>query len=230
MIRKTFLLALIFSVAFQKQSFSQVFGNPAIGIKSLETMEIRSVDTGGDRTVINISVENRITGGYFCADRNIFIVYPDGSRIRLTEAKGIPHCPESYKFRQIGEKLEFMLIFPVLKTSTTWFDLIEDCNENCFSVHGILLDNEMTQKINEAVDHASKGEVNTAIELYKELINKSGKDKTGITVSLYSDLITLLTSQGYTSTASEWYKKLVNSNLPAKQLYIDNLNSRGIRY
>lgn len=193
-------------------------------------MVISGVELSTDKTVINVSLENKITGGYFCADRNIYIVYPDGNRVKLTNASGIPHCPDSYKFKSVGEKLNFILIFPPLKAGTGWFDLIEDCDDNCFSVHGILLDNNLTQKINEAVDHAEKGENNTAIGLYRDLIEKTGRDKAGITGSLYSDLITLLTLQGYTSMAADWYKKLIDSDLPGKQLYIENLNARGIKY
>jgi hypothetical protein len=230
MIRKTLLPALIFLIAFQTECFSQVFRFPAIGIRSLESMEITSIETGADRTVISMTLENRINGGYFCADRNIFIILPDGSRLKLTEAKGIPNCPETYRFKAVGEKLEFKLLFPPMKPGTAWLDLIEECSDNCFSIHGILLDNDFTGKINEAVAHTDRGEVNTAIELYRTLIEKTGKDKAGILGSLYSDLITLLNRQGYTSMASEWYKKLVDSNLPAKQLYVNNLNARGIKY
>ena len=63
--------------------YSQTVNHPNSGLKSHETLEISKVVTTAQKTVIFLSVENRITGGYFCADKNIFIIYPDGTRTRL---------------------------------------------------------------------------------------------------------------------------------------------------
>ena len=230
MIAKTYLLTLVFFCTGVLNSFSQTFNLPAIGLKSHQTLEVLRVDATPDKTVIHLSVENRINDGTFCADKNIFIVYPDGSEVKLERASGIPQCPDNHKFKSVGEKLSFTLAFPSLKQGTGWIDLVEECNENCFSIYGLLLNNELSEKIDEAVNHIEKGQIDSAIGLYEKLIENTETSGSGISGSLYSDLISLLVSKGYTASASMWYKKLISSDIPRKQLYIDNLNFRGIKF
>jgi len=230
MIAKTLLTIFLCSGTGIINIFSQSYNQPAIGLKSPETIEILKADLTSEKTVLYLSVENRIIGGTFCADRNIFIIYPDGTRIKLLKASGIPECPDSHKFKTIGEKLPFTLTFPPLKPGTKWIDLIEDCNDNCFLVYGILLNNELSMKIDEAVTLVDKGEIDSAIGLYKSIIESTDTSDNGITGSLYSDLVTLLVKKGYQAMGEEWYKKMVSSGAPRIQLYISNLNSRGVKF
>jgi hypothetical protein len=125
-------LLLIFTLLnfFVVTGYSQTYIKPNYALKSHETLEIKKIDLSAQKTLIFLSVENKITGGYFCADKNIFIIYPDGTRSLLTSSKGIPVCPETYKFKTIGEKLNFELTFPPLNQDTQWIDLTEDCTEN----------------------------------------------------------------------------------------------------
>ena len=230
MIERKLFYVLFFLTAGIGNIFSQTYNQPNIGLKSHETLEILKAELTADSTVLYLSVENRITGGAFCADRNIYIIYPDGTRIKVIKASGIPQCPEYYKFKTIGEKLAFTLTFPPLKPGTEWIDLIEDCNDNCFSFYGILLNSDLNEKIDETVALVDKGEIDTAISLYKGIIENIGSSGNGITGSLYSDLISLLVRKNYTAQANEWYKKLLTSNVPQLKLYIKNLNSRGIKF
>lgn len=230
MITKTFLSPLIFFTFSILNGFTQTFNNPAIGLKSHQTMEVIKVEVIEGRTIIHLTIENRRSGGTFCADKNIYIVCPDGTRLKMEKSRGIPQCPENYKFKSIGEKLEFSFSFTALKQGTGWIDLVEECNDNCFRIYGILLNNDFTSKIDEALELVDNGQVDTAIALYKELIEKTRKTEEGITGSLYSDLITLLINKGYSANASEWYLKLAKSSVAHKQLYLDNLNSRGVKF
>lgn len=211
-------------------SQAQIFDQPAVGLKSVQTMEVLKVESSSDKTVVYLSVENRIKGGTFCADRNIFIICPDGTKLKLLKASGIPQCPDTYRFRKEGEILEFSLVFPPLGRGTYWIDLIEECNENCFSVYGILLNNEFSRKIDAALSYVDRGQTDSAIGAYTKLIAEAGTDNAGIAGSLYSDLISLLYGKGYTASAADYYRRLAASDLPHKELYLGNLNFRGIRY
>lgn len=228
MIAKTYLLSLFLCVSLT--AGAQVFYSPATGLKSHETMEVVRIEQQPEKTVVYLSLENRIKGGMFCADRNIYIGLPDGTRLRMTESKGIPQCPDSYKFRKVGEKLEFSLTFPPLTQKAGWIDIIEDCSDNCFSLYGVLLNANISARISEAVLNVDRGEFDTAISIYSELIKTCGPEDAGIAGSLYVDLIELLVRKGYTAQASDYYKKLAASALPRKVLYINNLNSRGVRF
>lgn len=230
MTAKYSILTIIFFIGISGRVFSQIYNRPAIGLKSHETMEILKVDVASDKTILYLSIENKIDGGTFCADKNIFLIYPDGSRSKLEKTTGIPQCPKYYVFKKKGEKLAFSLTFPVLKPGTGWFNLIEDCNDNCFSIYGVLLDDELTRKIDEAIAAVDRGEIDNAIDVYKKLVYSTQKSKEGIAGSLYSDLISLLVKKGYSEQASDWYKKLSLSDVPGRQLYIKNLNSIGIKF
>lgn len=230
MTARSSILTIIFFIAINGPVFSQTYNRPAIGLKSHETLEILKVDVTSDKTILYLSVENKIEGGTFCADKNIFLIYPDGSRSKLEKATGIPQCPKYYLFKNKGEKLAFSLTFPVLKPGTGWFNLIEECNNNCFSIYGVLLDDELTRKIEEAIATVDRGEIDSAIDVYKKLVQNTQKSNEGIAGSLYSDLISLLVKRGYPAQASEWYRKLSLSDVPGRQLYINNLNSRGIKF
>ena len=177
-----------------------------------------------------MTIENRITGGNFCADKNIFIIYPDGTRCNLTSSNGIPVCPDSYKFKTIGEKLQFTLEFPPLKSGTEWIDIVEGCNDNCFSFYGVTLNQDLNIRIDDAFAVSAKGEKTKAIGLYKKILESLPDPAPGIKGTLYSDIITLLIETGDRTGAKEWYNKLVVSKVPQLGLYIKNLNSRGIKY
>ncbi|HKJ80726.1 MAG TPA: hypothetical protein VJ954_01780 [Ignavibacteriaceae bacterium] len=210
--------------------FPQSYIHPNVGLKSHKTLEILKIESTPENTTIFFSIENRIAGGAFCADRNIYIIYPDGTRLPVVSSKGIPRCPDSYKFKKIGEKLNFTLTFPALQPGTGWIDIKEDCSDNCFSFYGVLLNNALNARIDEAVSLVDKGEVDTAIGLYKSIIETAEPTGNGITGSLYADLISLLVNKGYTAMAKDYYNRLVNSSVPAKQLYVQNLGSRGIKF
>lgn len=227
---KTIILSIILLVTTLQSSFSQLVEQLNYALKSHETLEISKVEITPDETVLYLTIENRIEGGNFCADKNIFIIYPDGTRSKLTSSNGIPVCPETYKFKTIGEKLQFTLDFPPLKTGTKWIDIIEDCNENCFSFYGVTLNSELNTKINEALSLAEKGETTKAIAIYKNILESPVGPDQGIKGGIYTDIITLSLEIGDKAGAGEWYKRMLSSNVPRLQLYVRNLNSRGIKF
>jgi hypothetical protein len=210
--------------------YSQIIVSPNYGLKSHQTLVINRIELLPERTVLYISIENRVQGGTFCADRNIFIIQSDGARLRLIRADGIPVCPETYKFKTKGEKLDFSLTFPPLKPGTDWFDLVEECTGNCISFYGIILDSELNRKIDEAFALADKGETNKAVSAYSDIIENIDSRNLGIEGALYVDLITLLYKSGDLTSARLWYNRMLNSNASRLDLYIKNLNSRGIKF
>lgn len=229
MILKT-CVSILLLLAANLSVLSQTFNLPAVGLKSHQTMEVLKVELLSDRTIIYLSVENRIKGGTFCADRNIYITTPGGERFKLQRAVGIPQCPDTHKFKKEGEILEFSLVFPPVTPGSGWLDLAEECSQDCFSVYGILLNEGFSRRIDEAMGYVNKGQTDSAIGLYRKLIQEASLNEAGILGSLYSDLISLLAAKKYSASAADWYRKLAASNIPKKQMYIDNLNFRGIKY
>jgi hypothetical protein len=211
-------------------SFSQTFIAPNSALKSHETLDITKVVLSAEKTEVYLRVENRITGGNFCADRSIFIIYPDGAKSLLTSSKGIPVCPEAYRFKSPGEKLDFVLTFPPLKKGTESVDLIEDCQSNCFSFYGVILNDDLNRKVNDAFIFAEKGEPAQSLISFSRIAEETGNTNAGAEGLLYMNIIKLSVTTGNKVKAAEYYRKLQSSGLPRASLYLDYLNSQGIKY
>ena len=227
---KTVISVIAFHGIILTNIFSQTFIQPNIGLKSHETLEIAKIDLTVQKTLIFLSVENRIADGYFCADKNIFILYPDGTRSKLTTSKGIPVCPDSYKFKTIGEKLNFELTFPPLKPGTQWIDLIEDCSDNCFSFFGVCLNTNLNKRIDEASVLAENEKPAEALMDFIKIAGTIDSKNSGIEGLIFIDIIKLAKETNNMQKASEWYSKLKLSAIPRNELYIKHLNSQGIIY
>jgi hypothetical protein len=209
---------------------SQPINHPNIGLKSHETLEISKIEITSQNTLIFLSIENMRTDGYFCADKNIFILYPDGTRSHLTSSKGIPVCPETHKFKTIGEKLNFELVFPPLKQNTQWIDLVEDCSENCFSFFGVCLNSDLNKKIEDASVLAENNKPAEALISFIKIADAIGSKDSGMEGLIYINIIKLARETGNIPKTAEWYKRLSSSGIPRCELYIKHLNSQGISY
>lgn len=219
-------ISLFFSGAATAQSFLQ----PNYGLKSHETLVINKVEATEKALTFFLTIENRITDGTFCADKNIYILFPDGSRSMLVSSNGIPVCPDAHKFSTAGEKLDFTLTFSPLKSGVEWIDLIENCNDNCFHFFGITLDNELNRKLNDAFYLAENDDPVKAMISFIDILNDTDSKNLGVEGLIYVNIITLARQSGTVGSAVDWYKKLKNSGAPRVQEYIKFLNDRGIKY
>jgi hypothetical protein len=227
---KIIISVLIFLAAGILKVFPQTFEQPNYALKSHETLVIKKIEATTKATIFYMSVENRIEGGNFCADKNIFLIYPDGTRSWMISSTGIPVCPDTYKFKSTGEKLDFILIFPPLKQGTGWIDIIEDCNDNCFSFYGVTLNLELNKKIDEAFMLAESEEPVKALVSFTSILEQIDDKNYGIEGLLYVTIIKLELETGHTVKAAEWYNRLKSSGAPRAGQFIKNLNSQGIIY
>lgn len=225
----TISILFFFAVSIVKM-FSQTLNQPNIGLKSHETLELRKIEITPEKTVVFFMIENRREDGNFCADKNIFIIYPDGSRSKLVNANGIPQCPETYKFRSVGEKLWFTLTFPPLKLATEWIDIVEECASNCFHFYGITLNNDLNKRLDEAFILSSTGDPGKTISLFRNILEAVDKANLGIEGSLYINIINAAVEAGDKVEAAVWYKRLLSSHAPRLNEYVKFLNNRGIKY
>jgi hypothetical protein len=230
MLLKKILSVLSVFLAAMVSGLSQVILMPNSGLKSHQTLELNKIELTPERTTVAFTIENRIEGGNFCADKNIFIIYPDGTRSKLISATGIPHCPEIYKFKSIGEKLNFSLVFPPLKKGTEWIDIVEECSSNCFHFYGITLNMELNDRLDHAFVLATTNTPEKNIILFRSILESVVKQNPGIEGTLYINIINAANEAGDKVEAAVWYKRLLESKAPRVNEYIKFLNDRGIRY
>jgi hypothetical protein len=224
------ILSLILLIGFGGNLQSQTITAPNSALKSHETLIIKKIEISGEKTEIYLSIENRITGGNFCADRKIYISCADGSRINIKLSIGIPVCPDTYKFTSVGERLEFLLIFPPLKNGTVSFDLVEDCQANCFAFYGVIVDPELNTRIDEAYTLAEKNQPAQAMVSFSKMYDEYGRKDSGAAGLFLINLVKLSSSSGNKVKAAEWYRKLESSDIPEKDLYLKHLNSQGLKF
>jgi hypothetical protein len=210
--------------------FSQTILQPNYSLKSHETLNIIKIEIRPEATIFYLSIENQIEGGSFCADKNIYIIYPDGGKSKLESSSGIPVCPDTFKFKAPGEKLEFVLSFPPLKKGTEWIDLIEECSVKCFSFYGISLNNDLNKRIDDAFTLAENDERAKAMVSFINIAEEVDKNNPGIEGLLYINIIKLAVETGDNAKAVEWYKKFKLSGAPRLSQYIKYLNDQGIKY
>jgi len=210
--------------------FSQVYIQPNYALKSHETMSISKVEITAEKTIVSLSVENRITGGNFCADRNIYLIDPSGIKYKVVKAIGIPVCPASYTFINIGEVLNFTLEFPPVKSGTKWVDIIEDCTSNCFRFYGVTLDNELNARLDEVFTLTTKGKPAENMILFSKILDDIGSQNLGIEGLLYINIISAAVEDSDNVNAMVWYKRLAASKAPRAEEYLKYLNDRGIKY
>lgn len=225
-----FLKTLVLLFISGHTLMSQTTDRPNYALKSHPTLEILKIELTARAAIFHMSVENRIEGGNFCADRNITLVFADGTKSLMTASEGIPACPDAYRFKQVGEKLDFRLVFPPLKEGTNSVDLVENCSESCFSFYGIVLGNDLNRRIDDAFAYAERNEPSAAVVNLVRLSSAGGKSNQAVEAILCLNIIKLSVQTGNRVRAEEWYKRLGNSGITETPRYISHLKSQGISF
>jgi len=206
----------------------QTYLKPFYSSKTPETIELLRIETSPQSTTLYLSVENRIAGGYFCTDRRTYLYLPDKTRLRLTKASGIPYCPELHKFLSVGEKLQYELVFPPLPEKTKWVDVVEECGANCYAIYGIVLDNELNNRLERLFSEAAVKTPGENITLFSQFLKENTNP--GVDGLLYVNIINAAVDAGNKVEAAVWYKRLVSSDVPRRDVYIRLLNDKGIKF
>ncbi|MDT8400298.1 MAG: hypothetical protein RQ743_01270 [Bacteroidales bacterium] len=190
-------------------------------------MEVIRVRITGEQTLVDMSIQNQVRDGYFCIDENTYIKCGDGTELKMQEAKGLPACPEIYEFRSVGEKVYFTLVFDKLPDNTAWFDIVEYCDANCFSVLALNLDEDINGKINKAFDAMDRLDPEEAIRIFKDMLPAMKESGHGLTGSVYLNLIELLDANKRNDELHVLVSDFKASPMPHKQGYLEILSTFG---
>lgn len=215
-------IILIIGTSLLNGVFGQAIFEPHYSLKTPSTINLISLEMGGDRTILNLSLENQVLGGYFCADNNTYIITDNGERLKLLKAIGIPLCPGVHRFKEIGEILYFTLEFPATDPLPEWFDLEEDCGDLCFSILGIATDQGLNRKMDDCFQELDMGEAEKAASMFEQLLPQLEKSNHGLTGSVYVNLITIYDSLN--SPKAEYFRKRLNeSSVPHRDKFLNGI-------
>ncbi len=232
---KNIITTLLFVFLLNPIVFSQVYNYPIAGKQSHPELEIIQIEITENNTKINLQVTNkRDQGGWFCADKNIYIKNSKGQEIyQLINSENIPTCPNQHEFKKINEILQFQLIFPKISDDIVFIDLIENCNNACFSFSGIILDNNHNEKIRmfeKAFDLYRNDNIKEAIPLFEKILNGEITIESQIHGFSYYYLIDIYKTLKNTKKVNFWTEQLKNSNLEDKNTFLKELENLGIDY
>ncbi len=172
--------------------------------------------------MIELTIENQTSSGYFCASKDIYLQnIQTKKKIYLLRSEGIPVCPDVYRFKWKGEKLTFKLFFPKLDKKIRYVDVIENCNDNCFSIFGLILDPVINAAINQGYEAFDHNDLQTAYKAFKKAIEKNPGYPYGF---LYANIIKVLVQQKNYTEAKTWYKKLQHKDFLDKKSILEQIS------
>jgi len=227
---KKLLLILIGLLLFQS-TYSQKYESPIAGKQSHPDLKINTIEITTEYTIIHLSITNQLnTGGWFCADNNIYIKNSKGiEQYMLLRSENIPICPNKFEFTTKGEVLEFILYFPPINKEIRFLDLIENCDEACFSFEGIILDNEHNKKIvlfENAMGKYTDNSYEECILLLKQVLDGEHTIESQIFGLSYYYLVLSYHKINDETNVDFWYNELLKSDVPLRDDFIKELNTQ----
>ena len=217
------LLAITGLLALTAQGFTQSIFEPNYALKSPKTLNIANVEFSATATVLTLNIENKVDGGYFCIDRNTYLVTPSGEKLKLTELTGLPFCPDNFQFKRINEIKYFTMKFPPVKEGTKWLTILEECNSNCLSIIGLSLDAGLNAKLNLCFRDLEKGRRKDAIGRFESVRSELAGSGNPMLGSVYSNLITLYTEDGDRAKAEALRNELAKLDIPNKAMFLETV-------
>ncbi len=202
--------------------FSQELIKPNFAIAS-HPMKVEKISNINDFTIIELSIENQVNNGYFCADKNIILRdILNGKEYKLIKSEGISVCPDSYKFTYVGEVLRFKLYFLKIDKSVKYIDIIENCNANCFYIKGVVLDKKLNNNIDTAYEYYKKDKLDFSLAAFRMVANNSHDYPYGL---FHYNIAQIYAEKKDFKTAKKWYEKIINSDFKDKKELILRIKS-----
>ncbi len=116
-----------------------IIRNPKVSINEQENCKINSVTLTKDYTAIEITSNNKNSGGYYdyCNIYRYSYIKAKGVQYMMRRAEGIEVSPEKTYFPYAGSEITFTLYFPAIPSDVTSIDFIE--SDSGWKFYGIEL-------------------------------------------------------------------------------------------
>ena len=222
------LLIFLFCI-LSFSAYAQVLDRPNVGISSHESIELEKIEYSGGRTMLYLTVENKRLGGRFCINEDTYLKNSLGEgEYRLIESANIPVCPETYRFRSIGETRSFVLHFPQVDDSIRYLDLVENCEDDCLTMKYICLDEEINRRINEGLDLYAAGQPDQALAHFEGIMADRNDNYSPVFGTLYMYLIMVSYDMGSSEDLKQWYNALRSSSVINRDEIIEVLKEEDL--
>ncbi len=219
--RNIFLLFV--SVIISANLYSQIISKPNFALAT-HPIVVDNIHFTDSLIRVTLTVQNQIEGGEFCANEIIYLLeYKNQSKAYLIEASGIPTCPSVHKFETAGEKLTFILDFTGYDEMPDYINIVEDCDENCFSIYGLILNQKMNEDIDQAYGFFKSDNLDFALASFRT----AARENPGYPFAfLYGNIIEIYAMQENFEKARQWYQFLETSNYVDKDQIIEQISQK----
>jgi hypothetical protein len=226
---RTVIFLFVLMVVSPVRMMAQVYDKPSFSLNSHPTLELLSIVKWEDQTVVNIRIKNERISGSFCMDKETYLVHSLGTEEwKMTSMEGIPACPDQYRFKSIGEVLDFSLIFPAIPDEVKYIDLMERCEDACVSVKYILLDEEMNTRINEGFSLYEIGRLSASLQVFEEIMEAGYDDYSPVFGTLYLYMMSIHYELGQSKEARRIFNELKASSIIGREEFIETARDVGL--
>jgi hypothetical protein len=226
---KTVFYLFILLTGFQIRLQAQIFDKPSLSLTSHPTLDIMSIEKWEDQTVMNIRIKNQRISGSFCIDRETYLLNSLGTHEwRMVSMDGIPACPDQYRFKSIGETLEFSLVFPPIPDDVKYIDLLEKCEDACVSVRYILLDEEMNSRIDEGFRLYELGRLSASLQVFEDIMQAGFDDHSPVYGTIYLYMMSIQYELGRSKEVKRIFNELKASSIIGKEDFIEAAHDSGL--
>lgn len=225
-LKNTVIILLIFLSS--NHIHAQVILNPVVNYKTHPTLKVEKIIKNANETIFFMSIMNELEqGGAFCVDKDVFISIPNKRiKFNMVKSEGIENCPDYHKFNIVGETVNFKLHFPAISDTIKELDLVENCNENCFTIRGIILDetiNKEMQAFDTGVLYYRNGDYDVALSYFKEIVEKSKNTNSKYYAYSMYILPVIYYNKGEKALAKKAYENLLKSDIYDKDYFVDKI-------
>jgi len=221
---RTFLVLILVKLSFLFNVHAQVYEHPNFSFSSHETLDLESIEIDENQTRIYFSILNRKLGGSFCVDTNTYIKNSLGSEeYKLVESMGVPDCPDLHKFSIVGKRLSFILVFPPVSKDMKYIDIIENCQDACFSIRYVLLDNEINGMINQGMTLYESRKLEESLKIFEELMLSRNDNVSPVFGTVYLYMMSINYELGQSKEIRRLFDELQQSSIINKEEILEEV-------
>ena len=221
---KTLLILFFLQLSVLFNVKSQVYQRPNFSFSTHETLDLESIEIDDNQTRIYLSILNRKLGASFCVDTSTYIRNSLGKEeYRLIESMGVPDCPDVHKFSIVGKKLSFILVFPPISKEIKYIDIIENCQDACFSIRYVLLDNEINEMINQGLSLYESRKMTESLKVFEDLMLSRNDNLSPVFGTIYLYMMSINYELGQSKEIRRLYDELKQSSIINKEEILEEV-------
>jgi hypothetical protein len=218
------LLYLQLSLLFNVNAQVQVYQRPNFSFTTHETLDLESIEIDDNQTRIYLSILNRKLGASFCVDTNTYIRNSLGTEeYKLIESMGVPDCPDVHKFSIVGKKLSFILVFPPISKEIKYIDIIENCQDACFSIRYVLLDYEINEAINQGLNLYESRKMSESLKVFEDLMLSRNDNVSPVFGTIYLYMMSINYELGQSKEIRRLFDELKQSSIINKEEILEEV-------